>query len=220
MRIILLLPLALLACATDATQLRGPAGTQPDTRGPAAILRLDRMKDQVLRTDWAGLAATNLDACAGPNDAVCAESQALRARGCRIRAEATPDIAARRPLLDCAVEGTRAALAASTATPPAEAAMWREALAWSLFERRQVQPRAAICADNTALREQADRVGSRFLSASARLTEVAEGCGAPDARCGTLAETRRLLTPAPPGDARWASMAAATTGESRRLGCR
>jgi len=215
MRALLLISLALAACASPATQ--------PETRGPAAILRLDRMKDQVSRAAWPALAATELDACAGANDAVCAESQALRARGCRMQAAAEP--AQRRSLLDCAVEGNRAALAASAVTPADERDMWREALAWSLFERRQIQPRAAICPDNAGLREAADGLGrtresARFLAASARLTEVAEGCGPAANRCSTLSESRALLTPAPANDPRWSSLVVASASESRRLACR
>lgn len=210
-----LLPLALLACATPETQ--------PASRAPAAILTLDRMKDQAARADWAALAATSLDACTGTNDAVCAESQALRARGCRMQATAEP--ARRATLLDCAVAGNRAALAAASATPEAERTIWNEALAWSLFERRQIQPRAALCADNTALREAAgglDQAGTsaRFLGGSARLTEVAEGCAPVAQHCALLAEARALLTPAPTNDLRWSALVTATSGESRRLQCR
>jgi hypothetical protein len=215
MRALLLLPLALLACA-------GPE-TQPETRAPAAILQLDRMKDQAARSEWAALAAAEIAPCGGPNDAICAESQALRARGCRMQADAEP--ARRAPLLDCAVSGNRAALAAAAATPPAERAGWQEALAWSLFARRQNQPRSALCADNAALGEAAaglDPAGTsaRFLGASARLSAVAEGCAPVAQHCPLLGEARRLLTPAPAGDTRWAALAAATNGESRRLQCR
>jgi hypothetical protein len=46
----------------------------------------------------------------------------------------------RRRVLDCAVEGGRAALAASAATAPAERTAWREAYAAALFARRQALP--------------------------------------------------------------------------------
>jgi hypothetical protein len=215
MRALLLLPLVLAACA-------GPV-TQPETRAPAAILQLDRMKDQAARSEWAALAAAEIAPCGGPNDAICAESQALRARGCRMQADAEP--ARRAPLLDCAVAGNRAALAASAATPPAERAGWNEALAWSLFARRQIQPRAALCADNAALQQAASGLDSsgasaRFLGGSARLSAVAEGCAPAAQHCALLAEARALLTPAPANDPRWSALVAATSGESRRLQCR
>jgi hypothetical protein len=214
----LLAALALLAACA-------PTGTQPETRSPAAILRLDRMKDMDARRDWTALAATDPGACSGPNDAVCGESQALRARGCRMLAEAATSAATKRPQLDCAVEAGRAALAASAATPPAERDAWREALAWSLFQRRQIQPRAALCPDNAALRQEADALGgalpdARFLAASARLSDVVEGCGAPAAACTNLSEARRLLTPAPAGNAPWTALAAAVASESRSRQCR
>jgi hypothetical protein len=215
MRALRLLPLALLACA-------GPE-TQPETRAPAVIRQLDRMKDQAARSDWAALAAAEIAPCGGATDAICAESLALRARGCRMQAAAEP--ARRAALLDCAVAGNRAALAASAATPPAERAGWTEALAWSLFDRRQIQPRSALCADNTALQQAAGGLdpgsaSARFLGGSARLSAVTEGCAPAAQHCALLAEARAKLTPAPANDPRWSALVAATSGESRRLQCR
>ena len=211
----LLLPLAACAASPGA----------PAIRAPAAVLRLERMQDQASRGDWAALAATDPGACAGASDAVCAASQALRARACRHLAGQAASAAAARASLDCAVAAGQAALAAAGATPAGERDAWREALAWSLFQRRQVQPRAALCPDNAALREQAEALaagaapGPRFLAASARLTDVVEGCAPAARHCAELAEAQALLAPAPAGDTAWAALAAATIQQGRRLAC-
>jgi hypothetical protein len=221
--LLVLLPLA--GCAA-------PSG-QPDLAGPAAIRALDRAKDLDARGDWAGLAAEAVPACAGPRDAVCAERQALRARGCA-RQAAVPGLSetARRQFLDCAVAAGGAALAAGEASPAAERAAWRLALADSLFERRQARPGNEVCEDNAPLLAEADRLHAadpaaprpRFLAASARLTAVSRDCPPAMAiaqRCTELAAARLMLRN-PPADsaAPWQALTGGIDATARRLACR
>jgi hypothetical protein len=218
--------LLLAACAAPAPSA---APGQPDLAGPLAVRELGRMKEMDARGDWAALAATDLSGCGGPRDAVCAERQALRARGCA-RMAASPGLSetARRPFLDCAVTSGRAALDAAEATAPAERATWREAYATALFERRQARPGTEACTDNTPLLAEADRLRAeapaaprpRFLAASARLTAVARECGPAAARCADLAAARGLLRD-PPADAvaQWQSLGAGVDATARRLAC-
>ncbi len=214
-RLLLLLPLLAAACA-------GPEATGPMLRSPLAVRALDGMKEAAARRDWAALAAAEPGACAGPADAICAESHALRARGCRMLAEAEP--ARRRRLLDCAVASGQAALASAGATAAEEQAEWRRAQAWSLFRRRQIQPRGAVCPDNAALAELAGRLDpalpeARFLGASAALTAAGLPCLPEAGRCPALTQAVRLLNPAPAGDPAWQSLAAGVRAEARRLAC-
>jgi hypothetical protein len=197
--------------------------------GGCAARDLDRMKDLDARGDWAMLAAFHLSECDNPRDAICAEAQFLRARGCARLASGHLSESDRRRFLDCAVEGTRAALAASAATAPAERTAWREAYAAALFARRQALPSQQACADNAALLTEADRLRaeapavprSRFLAASARLT-AARLCGAP--ACPTLAEAGPLLRD-PPAEAaaqwraQWRALSVAIETTARSLSC-
>ena len=197
--------------------------------GGCAVRDLDRMKDLDARGDWAALAAFHLSECDSPRDVLCAEAQFLRARGCARLASGYLSESDRRRALDCAVEGGRAALAASGATAPAERIAWREAYAAALFARRQALPGQEACADNAALLTEADRLRaeapaaprSRFLAASARLT-AARLCGAP--ACPTLAEAAPLLRD-PPAEAaaqwraQWRALSAAIETTARSLSC-
>jgi hypothetical protein len=185
-----------------------------------AIRALDDAKDRAAAGDWAALAAAPVPACE-PGDAVCAQRQALRARGCARMAEGNSSETARRGLLDCAVESGRAAIAASADPPRA----WREAYALALFQRRQSRAGPDICRDNAPLQEQADLLRAtgadalpRFLAASARLTAVTR-CGAVPA-CATLSESRALLRD-PPATAlaQWQALGAGVDATARRLGC-
>jgi hypothetical protein len=206
---------------------------QPDLAGPAAIRELDRMKDLDARRDWAGLAAAELPACGGPQDSVCAERHALKARGCANMATAENlSETARRAFLDCAVDSNRAALQAAEATPAAERNAWRMAYASALFTRRQARPGGEICQDNTPLLAEADRLHladpaaprPRFLAASAKLTAVTRDCDpamTAAARCEQLAAARLLLRN-PPADvaAEWRALSAGVDSAARRLACR
>ena len=193
--------------------------------GGCAARDLDRMKDLDARGDWAALAGFHLSECDNPRDALCAEAQFLRARGCARLASGHLSESDRRRALDCAVEGGRAALAASAATAPAERTAWREAYAAALFARRQALPGQQACADNAALLHAADRLRTeapaaprpRFLAASARLT-AARLCGAP--ACPTLAEGAPLLRD-PPAEAaaHWRALSAAIETTARSLSC-
>ncbi len=197
--------------------------------GGCAARDLDRMKDLDARGDWAALAAVDLSECDKPRDALCAEAQFLRARGCARLASGHLSESDRRRALDCAVEGGRAALAASAATPPQKRVAWREAYAAALFARRQALPGRQACADNEALLAEADRLRAeapaaprpRFLSASARLT-AARLCGAP--ACPALAEAAPLLRD-PPAEAaaqwraQWRALSAAIETTARSLSC-
>jgi hypothetical protein len=184
-----------------------------------AIRALDEAKDRAAAADWAALAAAPVPACE-PADAVCAQRQALRARGCARMAEGSLSETARRGFLDCAVESGRAAIA--TADPPRA---WREAYALALFQRRQARPGTEACQDNAPLLEQTELLRAtggdplpRFLAASARLTAVTR-CGAAPA-CATLSESRALLRD-PPANAlpQWQALAAGVDATARRLGC-
>jgi hypothetical protein len=193
--------------------------------GGCAAGDLDRMKDLDARGDWAALAAVDLSECDSPRDSLCAEAQFLRARGCARLAVGHLSESDRRRALDCAVEGGRAALAASGATAPAERTAWREAYATALFARRQALPGREGCADNAALLAEADRLRAeaptaprpRFLAASARLT-AARLCGAP--ACPALAEAAPLLRD-PPAEAaaQWRALSAAIETTARSLSC-
>jgi hypothetical protein len=194
--------------------------------GGCAVRDLDRMKDLDARADWAGLAATELSDCEGPRDALCAEAQVLRARGCARLAAGDVSETELRRLLDCAVASGRAALAASGATAPTERIAWREAYAAALYARRQARPGSEVCADNTLLRTEADLLRAeqpdaprpRFLAASARLTAAARACGGPP--CPALAEATALLRD-PPAEAaaQWRALAAGIETTARRLAC-
>ncbi|MCZ8148249.1 MAG: hypothetical protein O9325_10435 [Roseomonas sp.] len=193
--------------------------------GGCAAGDLDRMKDLDARGDWAALAAMHLPECDGPRDALCAEAHFLRARGCARLASGHLSESDRRRALDCAVEGGRAALAASAATAPDKRRAWREAYAAALFARRQALPGRQACADNAALWAEADRLRaeapaaprSRFLAASARLS-AARLCDAP--ACPTLAEAAPLLRD-PPAEAaaQWRALSAAIETTARSLSC-
>jgi hypothetical protein len=168
------------------------------------------------RAAWDGLAAAEVPECGGPDDAVCAARQALHARGCQHLGR-----------MDCAVDGYRAALAAGEATPAETRTGWRMALAGALFARRQAAAGEALCADNAALRLEADRLLAelpaeprpRFLAASARLTAVARGC-TPQAGCTDLAAARALLHAPPPEAApQWRALGAGIAATARRLAC-
>jgi hypothetical protein len=196
--------------------------------GCGAAGALDRMKDADARGDWAALAAATVPACQGPADPICAESHALRARGCARMADA-PGLSetARRGLRDCAVESGAAALAAAGATPADRRAGWRLAHASALFARRQASPGEAACADNAALLLAAERLRAelpeeprpRFLAASARLTALTRGCG-PATGCAGLATARALLRDPPPdAAAQWGALGAGIALTARRLGC-
>lgn len=217
--------LGLAACAAEPGQ--------PDLAGPAALRALERMQAQDAAGDLAGLAAAELPACDGPRDAVCAARHALKARGCAGTA-ARPGLseAARRPLLDCAVESGRAALGAAEATAERQRLAWRAAYADALFARRQARPGGEVCEDNTPLLAESDRLHAadpaaprpRFLAASARLTAVTRGCDPPLStaqRCEQLAAARLLLRN-PPADvaAEWRALTAGVDSAARRLACR
>jgi hypothetical protein len=171
--------------------------------GGCAARDLDRMKDLDARGDWAALAAFHLSECDNPRDALCAQAQFLRARGCARLAAGHLSESDRRRALDCAVEGGRAAL----------------------FARRQALPGQLACADNAALLAEADRLRAeaptaprpRFLAASARLT-AARLCGAP--ACPALAEAAPLLRD-PPAEvaAQWRALSAAIETTARSLSC-
>jgi hypothetical protein len=222
------LAVLLAACGTGAPD-------QPRLAAPGAVQELSRMKDMAARGDWAGLAAVDVPACAGANDAVCAERHALRARGCARMAGNSSETARRDDqslkMLKCAVESGRAALAASAATPAAERTAWREAYASALFERRQARPGSEACEDNAPLLAEADRLRAetpaaprpRFLAASARLTAVARRCdpgAGTAARCAELAAASALLRDPPPdAAAQWRSLAAGIAATARSLPC-
>jgi len=225
MRVLLFALLLLVGCAG------GPG--QTDLAGPAAIRELDRMKDMDARRDFAGLAAVNLSECGGPQDSVCAERHALKARGCANMATAESlSETARRVFLDCAVDANRAALAASEATPATEREAWRLAHASALFTRRQARPGGEICQDNTPLLSESDRLHAadpaaprpRFLAASARLTAVTRNCDpgmTTAARCEQLAAARLMLRN-PPADVatEWRALSGGVDSAARRLACR
>lgn len=193
---------------------------------PLAVRALDRMKDADAAGDWAALAAAETPACDGA-DPVCAERQALRARGCFRMAGNLSETEERR-LLDCAVDSGRAALAASGGTQAARQAAWREAYAAALYARRQARPGGEACADNGPLLEAADLLRAeapgaarpRFLAASARLTAVARGCAPAVPPCPTLAAARALLSDPPAETAtQWRALGAAIEITARRLAC-
>jgi hypothetical protein len=192
--------------------------------GGCAVRELDRMKDLDARADWAALAATRLSACDEPRDALCAEAQFLRARGCARLAAANLSEAERRRLLDCALESGRAALAAAGDTAPAERSAWRAAHASALYASRQARPAREACGDHAELLQQADLLRqetpaeprARFLAASARLT--AARCGPPP--CPLLREAAVLLHD-PPVEAapQWRALAAGLAITARSLAC-
>lgn len=192
--------------------------------GGCAVRELDRMKDLDARGDWAALAATRPAACDGPRDALCAEAQLLRARGCLRLAAANLSETERRRLLDCALHSGRAALAASGDTPPEERSAWRAAYASALHASREARPAREACADNAALLDQADILRretpgeprARFLAASARLT--AARCGPPP--CPLLRDAASLLHD-PPAEAapQWRALAAGIALTARSLAC-
>ena len=192
--------------------------------GGCAVRELDRMKELDARGDWAALAATRLPDCDGPRDALCAEAHSLRARGCRRLAVANMSETERRPLLDCALESGRAALAAFGDTRPDERNAWRAAHASALYASRQARPAREACGDNAELLEQADLLRqetpaeprARFLAASARLT--AARCGAPP--CPLLREAAQLLHD-PPAEAapQWRALGTGIAITARSLAC-
>lgn len=192
--------------------------------GGCAVRELDRMKDLDARGDWPALAATQLPGCDGPRDALCAEAQFLRARGCARLAAANMSETERRRRLDCALESGRAALAAAGDTAPAERSTWRAAHASALYASRQARPAREACGDNAELLEQADLLRqetpaeprARFLAASARLT--AARCGPPP--CPLLREAAALLHD-PPTDAasQWRALEAGLAITARSLAC-
>lgn len=202
------------ASGAVAGAVGGPAGQVAGAAAGAAAspaaAQLAQMTAAAGQNAWDSIAATLVPACTGAADKDCAEAQALRARACR-RQAASAARDQRTGLLDCAVAGGQAALAAGGANTQAQRNGWREELLAALFDRRAITPRSGICPDNDLMRAEADTLlrdvpgnsSARFHGGSARMLGVSVSCGADDQRCPDLAQAARLLTP-PLSDARWA----------------